>query len=374
MLSTQDEARLDALYDSMKRANDNFLGYPFAKNFDYSALWRFMDLTGNNLGDPFDEGIYRVDSREFERDVVEFFATHFRAPVDDYWGYVTTGGTEGNTFGLYLGRELYPNGVAYFSRDTHYSVSKGVRLLKLPYAIVRSDAHGQIDYEDLKRQASAHPWQPAIVVANIGTTMKEGRDDVGKIKAALAEAGVRDVYVHSDAALCGPYAPFIDPRPVFDFADGADSITISGHKFIGAPMPCGVVVTRKYHVQRITRAIDYIGSLDSTLGGSRSAFAPILLWYALRTLGLDGLRSSFEQCEALAAYAVATLTERGVDAWRNAAALTVVFPPVRDEVRAKWQLASQDVSHLIVTPGTTKEQVDALISAMTLTTEPVPGG
>ncbi len=365
MLSMNDEIRLDALYESMRTANDNFLGYPFAKHFDYSRLSRFMTMTGNNLGDPFEKGIYRVDSRDLEREVVEFFAALFRAPSDDYWGYVTNGGTEGNIFGLYLGREIYPEGVAYFSRDTHYSVSKAVRLLNLAYEVVQSDDSGQIDYEDMKLRAQSHAGRPAVVVANIGTTMKEGRDNVGKIRAAFAEIGIDRVYVHSDAALCGPYAPFINPRPTFDFVDGADSITISGHKFIGAPMPCGVVVTRRSHVERITRAIDYIGSHDSTLGGSRSAYAPILLWYAIRSMGIEGLRRSFEQCEALAGYAVRELGERGVRAWRNPSALTVVFPPVRDDVKAKWQLASQDVSHLIVTPGTTKVQLDALITAMT---------
>ena len=29
------------------------------------------------------------------------------------------------------------------------------------------------------------------------------------------------------------------------FKDGIDSISVSGHKMLGCPMPCGVVITRK---------------------------------------------------------------------------------------------------------------------------------
>ncbi|UPJ79763.1 histidine decarboxylase [Bradyrhizobium sp. 183] len=365
MLDLQHQRRIDDLFESMKEANECFLGYPFAKGFSYDSLWRFMEFTGNNLGDPFRQGTYRVSSSALECEVVEFFARLFRAPSSDSWGYVTNGGTEGNTYGLYLGRELYPNGIVYFSRDTHYSVSKAVRLLGLEHSVVASDPSGEISYEDLAQQASRAQQRPAIVVANIGTTMKEAKDDIQKIRQALHGARIRKVYLHSDAALCGPYAPLQNPATPFDFADGADSITVSGHKFLGAPMPCGVVIARKQHVQRVLRTIDYIGSSDTTLSGSRNAYTPIVLWYAIRSLGIEGIKCAFDRCERLAAYAVHELNTRGVDAWRNANALTVVFPPVEECIRTKWQIATQDVSHLVVMPGTCKEQIDALIAAMT---------
>ena len=46
-----------------------------------------------------------------------------------------------------------------------------------------------------------------------------------------------------------------EPRPAFDFADGADSIAISGHKSFGSPMPCGVVVVKKSNRDRIARSV-----------------------------------------------------------------------------------------------------------------------
>ena len=113
---------------------------------------------------------------------------------------------------------------------------------------------------------------------------------------------MRERYIHSDAALDGAFAAFLEPRPHYDFADGADSVAISGHKFIGAPIPCGVVVARKRNVQRIAHAIDYIGSLDTTITGSRNGITPVMLWKRIRELGVDGLRERIDRSLENAAY------------------------------------------------------------------------
>ena len=43
--------------------------------------------------------------------------------------------------------------------------------------------------------------KPAIVLATFGTTMKEAKDDVGKIKLIMENLAIRDHYIHCDAAL-----------------------------------------------------------------------------------------------------------------------------------------------------------------------------
>ncbi|XSC42283.1 hypothetical protein ACF1BQ_027890 [Bradyrhizobium sp. RDT10] len=66
MLDLHHLEQLDDLFHSMEEASECFLGYPFAKGFNYEPLWRFLKLTGNNSGDPFKSAIYRVSSRTFE--------------------------------------------------------------------------------------------------------------------------------------------------------------------------------------------------------------------------------------------------------------------------------------------------------------------
>ncbi|MDA1381444.1 aminotransferase class I/II-fold pyridoxal phosphate-dependent enzyme [Plesiomonas shigelloides subsp. oncorhynchi] len=93
-------------------------------------------------------------------------------PFEDSWGYVTNGGTEGNMFGCYLARELYPNSTLYYSKDTHYSVAKIVKLLRIKSQVVESQANGEIDYDDLIAKIKADGEKHPIIFANVGTTVK----------------------------------------------------------------------------------------------------------------------------------------------------------------------------------------------------------
>ncbi len=290
-----------------KRDAELEIGYPVAFDFDYSALTPFLSFSLNNAGDPFMPMTYLLNSHEFEQEVVAFFAELARAPEDEWWGYVTNGSTEGNLYGLYLGRELLPDGIVYFSQDSHYSVGKNLHFLNMRHIMIRSQPNGEIDYDDLRETLRIRRDAPPIIFANIGTTMKEARDDIVLIRSILDDLAIESRYIHCDAALCGGYAAFLDPRPAWDFEDGADSIAISGHKFIGSPIPCGIVLARRGHVDRIGHSVAYIGSVDTTISGSRNGFTPLLMWYAIRSLGIEGLRRRIADSLAVAAYAEQTL-------------------------------------------------------------------
>lgn len=363
-LSPQDQARLDGLLAEVGVRTQHYLGYPVAKDFDYSSLLPFLSYPLNNLGDPFADSTWKVASREFEREVVAFFAELLRAPKDNWWGYVTNGGTEGNLYGLYLARELLPKGIVYYSQETHYSVAKNLHFLGMRSIMIRSQKSGEIDYDDLRETMRIHRDSPPIIFANIGTTMTEGRDDIRRIRAIIADLALVQSYIHADCALSGVICPFIEPRPPFDFADGADSMSISGHKFLGSPIPCGIVLAQKSHVDRIARGIAYIGSLDTTITGSRNGFTPLVLWYRIKSLGLDGIRERVTRALDTAAYAEAQLRACGVDAWRNPDCITVVLPRVPEALKEKYQLATANgITHLICLPNVSRGQIDEFVAA-----------
>jgi histidine decarboxylase len=341
------------------------IGFPGAVAFNYADLLPFFGHLLNNVGDPSTDGVGRAHTKHLEREVVQFCADLFRAPPDDRWGYVTSGGTEGNEFGLYLARNRYPNALVFYSAAAHYSVAKVADRLRMPAIPVRASATGEMDYDALRLKAARHRCRSAIVVATVGTTMTEAVDDVGLIRQALADAAVTVSYVHADAALAGIPLALVAPnrRPGFDFADGADSIAISGHKFVGSPFPCGVVLTRRSLRDGIARRVDYIDSVDATVGGSRSGHAPLLLWYAFRRHGRDGLRLRAERSRELAEYATSRLAGIGVPAWRHRHAFTVVLPTPPSAVTDRWALASADgLSHIVCVPGVRREQIDALVA------------
>ena len=360
------QRRLDLLLERVQFESNYLVGYPTNQDFDYSALFPFLSHSLNNIGDPYHDSNYRANTHEIEREVIERFAHMTRIDPKEAWGYVTSGGTEGNMYGLYLAREMFPNAMFYFSEDTHYSVLKNVRALNARYIMIKRQENGEIDYDDLHDMIRVHRDLPAVVMANIGTTMRGAVDNLERIKGILRDLRITNSYIHADAALSGLILPFVSEPQPFAFDAGIDSISISGHKVIGTPLPCGVVITRKAYVEKVGRAVEYVGVHDTTLSGSRSAFAPLMLWYALATIGEGGLRERVRGMLDMADYAIDRFNDRGIPAWRNRNSVTVVFPKPPPEVFAKWQIAPEgQEAHIITMPHVTREMIDELVDDCT---------
>jgi histidine decarboxylase len=349
----------------VKAARRVAIGFPVAVDIEYERVLSRYDLLLNNIGDPYTDGAYLLQTKQLERELVEYLADLFRAPEHDRWGYVTSGGTEGNLYALFLARTLYPDAVVYHSDASHYSVPKAIRLLNMPVVKIRATMTGEINYEELHEALAANRERPAVVLANIGTTMTEAIDDVSAIGDTLRDAGVEQHYIHADAALSGVPLALEPPgvRPRLDFADGADSVSVSGHKFFGTPIPCGVVMTRRsLHDQGGERVAYYTGSPDTTVTGSRSGHAALLMWYAVNLCGTEGLRDRAVRSRELAAYATARLDSIGWEAWRHPYAFTVAMKTPPAAVLDRWALATDaGFSHIICMPGVTVEQVDAFV-------------
>jgi histidine decarboxylase len=359
---TRTQERLDDLLRDFAELGERAVGYPCNLDFDYSALLPFLRYCPNNVGDPFYDSNFQSNTHDFEQEVIGTFADLMHLPRDQAWGYVTSGGTEGNMYGIYLGRELFPEGVVYFSQDTHYSVVKILRVLKARNIMIKSQDNGEIDYDDLRETIRINRDVPVIFMANVGTTMKGAIDDVGTVREILDDLAITDSYIHADAALSGMILPFVDEPQPYGFAAGFDSVSISGHKMIGSPLPCGIALTRSEYVARIARSIEYVGVLDTTLAGSRNALTPLIMWYALEQHGLDGYREIVAECLAVAAYAVDRFNDCGIPAWRNRNSVTVVFPKPPPAVVRKWQLAPyEEIAHLITMPHVTRETIDEVV-------------
>ena len=356
------EERLTGLLSDLDIFSQRQIGYPTNQTYDFSSLLPFLAYSINNVGDPFHASNYWSNTHAFEREVISRFADLMRIDAGDAWGYVTSGGTEGNMYGLYLARELFPNAMFYFSEETHYSVLKNVRVLNARHIMIRRQDNGEIDYDDLRDMIRVNRDLPVVIMANVGTTMRGAVDDIPRIREILTDLAITNSYIHADAALSGMILPFVDDPQPYGFDAGIDSVSVSGHKMIGAPLPCGVVLTRRPNVERVGRAIEYVGVQDTTLSGSRSAFAPLLLWHAMARLGDAGFYRLVAGALETAEYAVGQFNERGIPAWRHRNSVTVVFPRPAPEVFRKWQMAPEaEITHVITMPHVTHEMIDELV-------------
>ncbi|MEL6110449.1 MAG: histidine decarboxylase, partial [Planctomycetota bacterium] len=310
----------------------------------------------------------RENTFEFEREVVGFFQKHLRATPNSTWGYMTGGGTEGNLYGLYLAREAFPGGIIYFSEHTHYSAAKLVRVLGARSIMIRGQDNGEIDYEDLRATIELHRDVPPIILANIGTTMHGAVDDLDRIRGILKSFAISRYYIHADAALSGMLLPWVDEPQPFAFDSELDSISVSGHKFIGSPMPCGVVLAKRGNVDRVAQSVEYVGCSDTTIAGSRNAITPIILWLAIQRWGEEGFRARMRYSLDLADYAIGKFEHVGIKAWRHPNSITVVFPRPAKSVIQRWQIApSESIAHLITLPHVTTEMVDKVVAEIAST-------
>lgn len=185
-------------------------------------------------------------------------------------------------------------GVLYASAESHYSVFKAVRMYRMQCEKIPTLTTGEIDCDALKTALIRNHAYPAVLNVNIGTTVKGAVDDLDKILEVLKEADYSEdrFYIHCDGALFGLMIPFLrrGGQPMVTFKKPIGSVSVSGHKFIGAPVPCGVVITRMSLIHALSNDIEYLNSRDATIMGSRNGHAAIYMWYTLSTKGYAGLR------------------------------------------------------------------------------------
>ncbi|WP_327064396.1 histidine decarboxylase [Kitasatospora sp. NBC_01302] len=505
---TQRLRALDTVDEYLTRKRRHLVGYQATQDMQGCALdlARFMPNNINNLGDPFQSGGYKPNTKVVERAVLDYYAAlwnagrpHDPADPESYWGYMLSmGSTEGNMYALWNARDYLsgkaliqppavpfdalryvgarpdrtnPNAhrpVAFYSEDTHYSFAKAVRVLnvetfhavgtelypdecplpdpvtgrrqwptEVPSAAGPSglswDGPGEIDIDALAALVEffAAKGHPIFVNLNLGSTFKGAHDDVRQVCERLLpifeEHGLvhrevvhgtdpatgeplvdvrRGFWIHVDGALGAGYAPFVrmaaqDPAygwtpevelPEYDFGltlptrefgevDMVSSIAMSGHKWAGAPWPCGIYMTKvKYQISPPSQP-EYIGAPDTTFAGSRNGFSPLVLWDHLSRYSyqdqVDRIRGAQELAHYLERRLLAMERESGVELWpaRTPGAVTVRFRKPSAELVAKWSLSSQDVVmvpgdestrrayvHVFVMPSVDRTKLDALLA------------
>lgn len=346
------------LSDSLQSHLDTFLGYPCNTSYDYSPVLPYFKYNINNVGCPFTEGTYKVNTKHVEQEVLSFFAKIWGIDFNNTWGYITSAGTEGNMQGLFVGREcLGHDCIFYTSKDSHYSLFKIARILRLNICIINTNDKGEMDYNDFEKKLTDNITKPALINANLGTTMTGAIDNTGRIYNIISQHNKTDYYLHVDGALMGFVLPFIE-KDLF-FKKHIHSISISGHKFLGIKFPCGIFLMEKRFLDLVKNDIEYIGSIDCTISGSRNGHTPLFFQHIIASKGVEGFAIDIRRCLELAEYFTKTLS----CSWKNKQSITVVFPRPSERLVDKWQLASQgNMSHIVVMPHVTKDKLDAFIS------------
>ncbi len=367
-------AKVDEYYARNLRRRSYMFGYP-ANMEDYSYTTSYLRhleskmYLMNNCGDPYQKGNYGMDSKSTEKKIISLVAENFGIREGDYWGYITSGGTESNFWGIREGFNRFPKGKLYFSEDTHYSVEKyvfdGENSERYPYEKLPADEKGGISVPKLievVEKDRKNGFKGVILVLTWGTTCRGALDDVKAVTDALNACGI-PYYCHLDAAHYGGIAKNQVNAPYVESLSslGVDSVAVSMHKFMGTARVNGVLLALS---RRDRPVIDYIGQEDSTFLGSRD-YLPFSTYQRAKEMLLR--KEEDHYCRNVL-YFEDKLKAAEISFARDGDSNTFVVKKPNEALCKKYQLATfldrdgLEKAHIIIFPFHKEEIMDELIA------------
>ena len=220
---------------------------------------------------------------------------------EEFEGHIEDTASTGVVAALAVARMLRPDRrVVVCSEHAHSAADKAARLLELELRKVPVDDAFRMRHELLDLDDAC------AVIATIGTTGAAAVDPVPEIADACEAAGT---WLHVDSAYAGSAAICPELRPQFAGWERADSIGVNPHKWLGVPMDCSALWTRRLEEFRRAFSLvpEFLQSPDDAVNLSELSiplgrrFRALKLWAVLRCYGQAGLQERIREHVRLAA-------------------------------------------------------------------------
>ena len=140
--------------------------------------------------------------------------------------------------------------------------------------------------------------EPCAIVATCGTTATTAFDPIAEI-AQIARA--QELWLHVDAAMAGSAMILPECRHLWDGVEGADSVVVNPHKWLGVSMDCSTYFVRdpQFLVRVMSTNPSYLQTAaDGTVKNYRDWGLPLgrrmralKLWFVIRDQGVSGLQA-----------------------------------------------------------------------------------
>jgi aromatic-L-amino-acid decarboxylase len=198
--------------------------------------------------------------------------------------------------------------VVYISSQSNSSVEKAALLAGYGRANVRVvpvDTRYALRPDALAAAIEADMAEgrtPCAVVATVGTTASTALDPLEEIAEVAARYGL---WLHVDAAMAGSAMILPECRWMWQGIEGADSLLLNAHKWLGAAFDCSLYYVRNpEQLVRVmsTNASFLQSSMDTQVKNLRDwgiplgrRFRALKLWCLIREQGVAGLQARLRQ-------------------------------------------------------------------------------
>jgi aromatic-L-amino-acid decarboxylase len=193
--------------------------------------------------------------------------------------------------------------VVYTSAHSHSSVDKAALLAGFGRDNVHVVAHDAAyamrpdALEEHIRRDRAASLQPCAIVATTGTTTSTALDPVAALAGIARNHGL---WLHVDAAMAGSAMILPECRWMWQGIEGADSLVLNPHKWLGVAFDCSLYYVRDpQHLVRVmsTNPSYLRTAADTKVKNLRDwglplgrRFRALKLWFLIREQGVAGLQ------------------------------------------------------------------------------------
>ena len=244
---------------------------------------------------------------QVERLTVDWLRQIFGFP-GEAGGTFVSGGSVANLTALAAARQIQLNGdmlnaVAYCSDQTHFAVSRGMRVLGFAPEQLRticSDENFRLSIP-LLREAIAEDRatgkRPFCIIASAGTTNTGAVDPLDAL-ADLCQQ--EDMWLHVDGAYGAPAILTEKGRGELAGLERAHSLALDAHKWLFQPIECGMVLVRDRRwlpltfkeTSEVLKDVQSEGEeLNFMYQGIQLTrqFRALKLWMSFKVFGLDAI-------------------------------------------------------------------------------------
>jgi aromatic-L-amino-acid decarboxylase len=215
----------------------------------------------------------------------------------------------------------------YVAAHSHSSIEKAALLAGFGRENVRTIAHdanfamSPEALEEMIRQDLVNGRRPCAVVATTGTTTTTALDPVEAISAIAKKHGI---WLHVDAAMAGSAMILPESRWMWQGVEGADSLVLNAHKWLGVAFDCSLYYVREpEHLVRVmsTNPSYLQSAADGRVKNLRDwgiplgrRFRALKLWFLIREQGVAALQARLRRDIANAQWLAEQI--RGAANWR----------------------------------------------------------
>lgn len=285
---------------------DHNIGSIAAKVNQYAAevFQRFVEINPNNIGG-WSSKPPIIGTRQLEYEVIHKLLDLYKCRRgQNYEGYVTSGGSEGNLFSVWVGkaaviRKRKLDQICLLKTQlTHYSIDKSCKMYSIQSIDVPLNINAwNMDPESLEKEMIKQVKKGItgfIVSLTFGYSETGTSDNLQRISDVVQkiESQFKNVTVSIiiDAALNGLVEPFItDNFQPFNYKN-VDIFSTDFSKFTAVPFPAGAVIYRGHLKKLIEQKVPVFPMPDNTLLGSRPGASVAAIWAVIHRYGVSGYK------------------------------------------------------------------------------------